>query len=1165
MSKVEGGKKSGEEENELLKDVETKNKAHIEKSSSRNSTYSKSKGNSRSDDPKSKPKASKEDNLRKDKKSRWSWKSLKALSLSRNRKFNCSFSLQVHLIEGLPLSLNDSCLCVYWKTKGVLLVTPPAKVIQGVAKFQEILTHTCSINGSRSGPKNSAKYEAKHFLLYVSMLHRPELDLGKHQVDLTRLLPHTLEELEDEKSSGKWTTSFRLSGTAKGAVMNVSFEYVMVGDKGNATKDNHGSPKALTYRKNRMGLVNADIKASQVDRSVRRTGSLPSFTTHYDSSEYIDEVKDLHEVLPSSNSALASSVDIPCKKFDEEKTLSPLHEHGKPELEVFTQNLALIKPDSCSEKERSEENPCIEEKTCIPVNDKPKFDMVLEKQEKVKPDSDPLPDSGIENPEECEGERFSVVDQGLKFSSNEHVKLEESIVKTVVDAHTVDSSKNLDAAGYRESTVVHEFSHKKDGLCAKELLLQELESALNRISELEIVAMESPKIMEAKSGHKMRKSLSLDDITDLVVSDFVGMLGIDHSPMTLSSESEPESPRELLLRQFEKEVLSEGFSLFDFYSGNDNEANGIYDSSFGSDQWKFSTGIKPPSLLPDLQKRRLIECINMRSKQRAQMLEDLETETLMREWGLNEKAFQHSPPKDYTAFGSPIHVLHEEPLTLPPLAEGLGPFLQTKDGGFLRSMNPLLFRNSRSGGKLIMQVSNPVVMPAEMGSGIMEILQCLASVGIEKLSMQAKKFMPLEDITGKTMQQISWEEKPVLERTYRQCHLQHDLVTGQDSTCLQRQLRGTLSGGLKSDKFSSSSVTNQRGSEFVSLEDLAPLAMDKIEALSLEGLRIQSGMSEEDAPSNIIAQSFRDLSLKDKGININGALGLDGAAGLQLLDIKDSSDSADGIMGLSLTLDEWMRLDSGEIDDIDNISEHTSKLLAAHHANSFDLIRGCSKDERKQGKSPDKKCGLLGNNFTVALMVQLRDPLRNYEPVGTPMLALIQVERVFVPPKQKIYRSVSEVRNNNNEDYEYELVANAEMKENKEENNSNEESIPQFRIAEVHVAGLKTEPHKKKLWGSTSSQQQSGSRWLIANGMGKSYKNPLMKSKVASKSSARVITKVQPGDTLWSISSHIYGTGTKLKELVALNPYLRNPNIIIPNKTNSMLTGEWSERFSLAL
>ena len=47
--------------------------------------------------------------------------------------------------------------------------------------------------------------------------------------------------------------------------------------------------------------------------------------------------------------------------------------------------------------------------------------------------------------------------------------------------------------------------------------------------------------------------------------------------------------------------------------------------------------------------------------------------------------------------------------------------------------------------------------------------------------------------------------------------------------------------------------------------------------------------------------------------------------------------------------------------------------------------------------------------------------------------------------------------------------------EYKEDKIPEEEAIPQFKITEVHVAGLKTELGKKKLWG-TSTQQQSGSR-----------------------------------------------------------------------------------------
>lgn len=1152
LSKIEAGKKTGESsrDGKLLKEIETISKAlYLDKRFPRNTvssanSRSKSAGKSHLPEPRSKPAASNEDPSRKDKKSIWNWRPLKAFSHIRNRRFDCSFSLQVHLIEKLPSNFNDASLCVYWKRRDGVLVTRPAKVVQGMAEFEEKLTYTCSVYGSRSGPHHSAKYEAKHFLLYASILSAPELDLGKHRVDLTRLLPLTLEELEEEKNSGKWTTSFRLSGVARGAVMNVSFGYEVVGNNNNATKDNHIVPSALTSR---------------------RVGSMPSIPKQY-SPRTVDEVKDLHEVLPTSKSALASSIDFLYQKFDEEKTNSPVHE--KPEQDLCSENLEQIKPNvdqlTDSGKEKSEE--CVgDEEKCSPVLGNPEINVFQENVEPVQSDD------VNENLEECQG-RFSVVDQGVASSSNEPDNLEASATKvhdSDVDIHDTDSiqlsseyATKSDSLGEenddsKEKDASNKFTFEDDDFITKELLMQELESALSSISDLETAALESPKdekYAEAKSEYKMRKSHSLDDVTESVASEFLSLIGADHSPFGLRSESEAESPRERLLRQFEKEALAEGFSLFDFEMGDD-EVEIDHNGPVGSEQWDFSEGPRSSSLLQDLlQEVHPAESQEVRSKQRAQMVEDLETEALMREWGLNEDAFKHSPPKDSAGFGSPIHSSPEEPITLPPLAEGLGPFLQTKDGGFLRTMDPSLFRNAKSGGSLIMQVSNPVVVPAEMGSGVMEILQRLASLGIEKLSMQANKLMPLEDITGKTMQQVAWEAMPLLEGTERQCLSQHDLVAGQDTSSVQRGLKGT-SSGPKATKASTSSLGNQTSSEFASLEDLAPLAMDKIEALSMEGLRIQSGMSDQDAPSNIIAQSIGDVSaLQGKGADISGSLGLDGAAGLQLLDLKDSSDgveSVDGIMGLSLTLDEWMRLDSGEIDDIENISDHTSKLLAAHHANSFDFVRGTSKGEKKRGKGHGRKCGLLGNNFTVALMVQLRDPLRDYEPVGTPMLALIQVERVFVPPKPRIYCNVSEIRNNNDEDDERETSAKSESKDDKkEERTSEEEVIPQFKITEVHVAGLATEPEprKKKLWG-TSTNEKSGSRWLLANGMGKSNKHPIMKSKITSKSSTSATTKVQPGDTLWSISSRIYGSGAKWKELAALNPHIRNPNVIISDTT----------------
>ncbi|MED6193009.1 hypothetical protein PIB30_014991 [Stylosanthes scabra] len=1190
-------KEGSEEQSRFLRGVESISKA-LSRSSSKNSSSrprfrSKSTRKAPLPDPKSSPEAGKNDNLRKEKKSIWD--SLKA-SLSRNRKFECQFSLQIHLIEGLPSSFNDASICVYWKRKHDVMVTHPAKVIQGVAEFEQVLTSTCTISG-KSRPQNSAKYEPKHSSLYASMVGAAELDLGKHRVDLTRFLPLTLEELLEEKSSGKWSTSFRLSGAAKGAVMNVSFGYVVVGSMG--SMGNQDSPNELGLgQKISPSSWKLDKEQSLNKIDLLRTGSLPSISLEY-ASQNVEEITDLHEVKPLPKSA--SSGNIFHESLDiEDICCSPY----KPE--VYEENIKVIKPDSPDiEYVNPKNHQGNGGKTSPHACGKPEYLVFQVNVKTVKPDGFPSPDYRKEKLEGCESNGLSIVDKAIEFfSSYEHVKLEQSSMKAVVnkhrlnsndtpdtdavqvssqdnvknntqekdvvcefyhqddlpaqklplqevesalnsvkdlevvaqvsgqedfreregygifvvDDHTFNSTSILDTTakhdsedevsdGVEEKAIVHEFSHKEDGLCSKEFLLQEIDSSLKSPKDFEAVTQDSPMIMEANTEYKKGKSYSLDDVTD----SFLSMLGIEDSPMSLSPKSGLESPRDCL--------------LFDVDKGSNNDADDAHETSIRSEPLNFSNCIKSASFPEDMHAEHT-------SKEKSRILDDMETEALTCELGLNEKAFQHSPPKEYASFESPIHALPEEPLLLPPLAEGIGHCLQTSNGGFLRSMNPSHFKNSKSGGRLVMQISHPVVVPAKMGSGITEIVQCLALMGIEKLSMLAKKLMPLEDITGKTIQQIAWEAKTKKGKE-RQCYLQHNLVT-QDTTCVLRGLKGT----------SSSSDDNQTSQEFVAFEALAPQAMDKIEALSMEGLRIQSGMEETEAPSNINVKYFGDISaLHVKGNNSSESLDFDGAVALGLIETEDTS-VVDGIMSLSLSLDEWMRLDSGEIDDIDNINEHTSKLLAAHHVNSLDLISRISNSKRKQGKEPERKHGLLGNDFTIALRVQLRDPLR-YESVGTSMLALIQVKREFFSPT---LRNLSEVGNTDEEEEDdCETIGKVET-----EKPSKGEGIPQFRTTEVHVAGLKTEPPYKKQHSrfcGTSKNQKSGSRWLLANGMGKCEKNPFLKSKPVSTCNAPLTPKVKHNDTLWSISYRMYGTGDKRVDLTALNSPIRNPNIIIRNET----------------
>ncbi|KAG8381776.1 hypothetical protein BUALT_Bualt05G0007800 [Buddleja alternifolia] len=173
-----------------------------------------------------------QDSSNKDKRSSiWNWKKpLKALTHIRSRGFNCCFFLHVHAIEGLTPTFNNLNLCITWKKKADVLRTRPARVCSGNAEFEETLMHQCSVYDSRSGAHNSAKYEPKIFLLHVSAFGAANIDIGNHWIDLSRLLPLKLEELEgDKRSSGKWTTSFKLRGEAKGAILNFSFGFSITG------------------------------------------------------------------------------------------------------------------------------------------------------------------------------------------------------------------------------------------------------------------------------------------------------------------------------------------------------------------------------------------------------------------------------------------------------------------------------------------------------------------------------------------------------------------------------------------------------------------------------------------------------------------------------------------------------------------------------------------------------------------------------------------------------------------------------------------------------------------------------------------------------------------------------------------------------------------------
>ncbi|XP_078439302.1 EEIG1/EHBP1 protein amino-terminal domain protein [Wolffia australiana] len=975
----------------------------------------------------------------------WNWKPLRALSHVRNRRFDCRFTLRVHSIDGLSSDFDGAAICVRWKRNiaELGLCTRHGRVRDGAARFEETLEHRCHVYGSRGGgPHHTAKYEARYFILYVSVIGAPEIDLGKHRVDLTRLLPLNLEELE-AGSTGKWSTSFNLSGKGKNASLNVSFGFSVVGG---------GDPGNSAGRKKK-----SEILQEGLINSMRRVGSPLSKSLSEVPSRAVKDSSLVSKIsMRRVGSPLSKSVsDAPSRSVQSLGDVSPI---STSEVMDWYDGGDLGNPSGCNKASdlrsddmmaskngkismRRVERPVSKSLSEVPsrtVEDlshlgevSPISTSEFESWYEVE---DYSVEKGVDQTEEIEVEDFAL--HGESGESGESGEREsegpDHLEFVMSDSGTEENGAALygnaeNFINYAEESdhpreilaqlsassgelPICDFSDQEECISDSELVWDELEAALENLSIFGSTEFAEQTVekhsFEESSFMDSGLDDSFDDVADTVASEFFDMLGIDDDP-------NPESPKERLWQEFKNESLEDFEGILDHEEEEEEEENFDLLSLIHAAEEEHDEAIRA-----------------MESLTRCRMLEHEEVEAVKDELYL------------------PSDVRSEESVDLPPISEGMGSFVQTKDGGFLRSMNPTIFPSSQGNGSLIMQVSSPVVVPAEMGSNAGEILQSLASVGIEKLSIQANKLMPLEDITGKSIQQISGEAAV---------------------PPLPKSRRAPMKIASKTDD-----------NNYVSLEELAPLAMEKIEALSVEGLRIQSELAEEEAPA---------------GLQLEGK---NGAVGLQLLKVNGCDDGVDGLMGLSISLDEWLRLDSGAVSK-DQINERMAKILAAHHATS------------------SAKWGLLGKNFTVALMVQLRDPLRDFEPVGAPMLSLIQVERLLVPPKLSFHYTVSDKGNSEE----------AEEEEKEEE----DEPLPkvnvstqQFKITEVHLAGLKSDPGERRLWGGPG-QRQSGSRWLIANGMGKTDKHPLLRS---------TQSWGQLGQTLWNISYRVNPRSS------------RNPNILIP-------------------
>ncbi|XP_061374573.1 protein PLASTID MOVEMENT IMPAIRED 1-like [Gastrolobium bilobum] len=338
----------------------------------------------------------------------------------------------------------------------------------------------------------------------------------------------------------------------------------------------------------------------------------------------------------------------------------------------------------------------------------------------------------------------------------------------------------------------------------------------------------------------------------------------------------------------------------------------------------------------------------------------------------------------------------ESKVYLPDLGKGLGCVVQTKDGGYLASMNPLDIVVARKDTpKLAMQISKPFVLASHQSLSGFELFQKLAGIGLDELSSQVLSLMPIDELIGKTAEQVAFEG------------IASAIIQGRNKEGASSSAARIVSS-LKSMANAMSSGRKERISsglwnvdeDPLTAEKLLAFAMQRIESMTVEALKVQADMAEEEPPFDVSALSSK------KG------------------------DSGKDLLASAISLEDWIR----------------------------------DQTYNKNTESSDSE----PQRVTLILVVQLRDPMRRYEAVGSPVMVLIHAIR-------------------------------ADTKVNEEK---------RFKVMSMHVGGFKVRSATKKNAWDNEKHRLTAMQWLVAYGLGK-----------AAKKGKQALAKEQ--DLLWSISSRI--------------------------------------------
>jgi hypothetical protein len=502
------------------------------------------------------------------KKSVWTWKPFRAIAHIGQQKFCCLFTVHVHGIEQLPSSMNGLRLTIqFGRREDAIVQTAPAKVLQGAAEFEETLSVKSTVYGSKSGSQGM-KYQAKQFILSL-IAPDEDLVLGKTKLDLTRLLPKILDEDEDKQVT--WTTSFKLMGEAQGGTLVVTFRCNILGNDASlllSSSSQFGESPVLRA----VGSFNSSpggVHAADADFTSPATSESGA---EYPGMEHLS-LDDPSSTSPSrlENSALRGPMRSDAKA-------SPVRS--------FSQSDQMLGPSTPgqSEADYSELGKVTDFEN--EEEDEPGFTIVDQGVE-VGSLLDPVSartyvDAGADKEEHVDGSYSVALEAQESAELGAHAKKGEH-----ADAgNQTYQNTQIYREDFEIKILAQELENKEEArLMDDELEMQELLAALDgqeyfydeqgyepnsglkvpeEMTDEELSASFLPghtePIDQPEHIRDRSKTAKADDEFNPVTGEFLDLLESEVEPgsVALASDSEPDSPRAVLLKQFEQEAMLEG-------------------------------------------------------------------------------------------------------------------------------------------------------------------------------------------------------------------------------------------------------------------------------------------------------------------------------------------------------------------------------------------------------------------------------------------------------------------------------------------------------------------------------------------------------------------------------------------------------------------------------